>query len=50
MKRVHLPHPHIAARFAEVFEHALHHGRHEEPPRIVPPAEDWNDWHWEDRR
>lgn len=47
----HLPHPRIADRLAEIFEHALHHGRHEDPaPRAVPPADDWPEWTWEGRR
>lgn len=49
--RLHLPHPHIAERFAEIFEHALHHGHPEVPaPRTVPAARDWDEWHWEDQR
>ncbi|MEV6432892.1 hypothetical protein [Nocardia sp. NPDC051463] len=46
--RLHLPHPHIADRLAEVFERAFHawpHHAEEAPPREVPEAEDWNEWH-----
>ncbi|MFE7799066.1 hypothetical protein [Nocardia sp. NPDC057440] len=60
MKHLHLPHPHIAERLAEVFERAFHawpHRAEEEAPRPVPEATDWNDWHyaparadWEDER
>jgi hypothetical protein len=49
-----LPHPHIADR-VEAFAHWLAHER-PMPKRKVPPADDWNDWHyadakpdWEDR-
>lgn len=45
---LHMPHPHIAERFAAAFEYALHH-RPESvaPQRAVPAAEDWNDWHYD---
>ncbi len=45
MKHINLP-AHLTDRFVAVFEHALHHGRPEVPVRIVPPAADWDDWHW----
>lgn len=44
---LHMPHPHIADRFAAAFEHALHHG-HTAPSRDVPAAPDWDDWHYPD--
>lgn len=48
-KHLHMPHPHIAARVAEAFEHAVIERLHRAdptPPRAVPAAEDWNEWHW----
>lgn len=45
MSRLHLPHPHIADRIAAWLAH--------EPPmpeRKVPPAEDWDDWHYAPER
>lgn len=47
-KHLHMPHPHIAARVAEAFEHAANERLHRAevaPPRAVPAAADWNDWH-----
>ena len=52
-KHLHLPHPHIADRFIEQigegwFSRMFHHDYQPTPKRPVPPAEDWNDWHWYD--
>ncbi len=44
--RLHLPHPHIAARVAEVFEHALHECLHKPVPVYTDPAAvaRWAEW------
>lgn len=47
--RLHLPHPHIADRFishvGEGFWAGICHHQ-PAPPREVPPAADWDDWHY----
>lgn len=46
VSRLHLPHPHIAARVAAAFEHALHHGLCHSRPAATDPAaiERWAEW------
>jgi hypothetical protein len=44
--RLHLPHPHIADRVAELFERAVLDHLHRYPA-IVPDGHDWNEWHHE---
>jgi len=50
----HLPHPRIAEHVAGFVEYALEAAHlhpvpawHEPPARMIPPAEDWPDWHWD---
>lgn len=48
MKRIHVPDLHIARLFTEAFEHALHHDEPDAvPPRDMPAAQDWPEWHWD---
>jgi hypothetical protein len=48
---LHLPHPHIADKFASVFEQAAQHLHRTDPiapQRDIAAAEDWDGWHYPD--
>lgn len=54
MTRLHISDLHLAERMATVFAqaaavamHPLHRTEfHDPPPRAVPAAHDWDDWHY----
>ncbi|MEU2013053.1 hypothetical protein [Nocardia sp. NPDC019302] len=44
MSRLHLPHPHIAERFAAAFEHALHHPIRADDLTTSAAVSRWAEW------
>ncbi|MGW5387146.1 hypothetical protein [Nocardia sp. NPDC003963] len=44
MTRLHLPHPHIADQFVEVFSHALHRGLTTDDLTTPAAQESWAQW------